>query len=298
MSRTVLTLLFFLFAIIATAQTPSDLAARYGDPDAEQFVVRPGIMVMARYAEDRTACEMLIEPKHSIQRPTDKEQSMAPRTVSRIIDELIPESERGRLLNRMIESMGASEHQVADYQNVTIGQYFVRYLAANHDETSATVVRKDGPCSSAIATRNNLPIIELNNTDLHSRYGDPVVEKFVVRPGITLIATYGTDRAACRMVIEPRRSIIPRVVLTKYMQPEVVTQIIDELLPEADRGELLRSLVTKSGCNDFELMDYQNVTVSRSSHTCDLPKPEIETEEEATVTRKNPACGNRLSFEK
>jgi hypothetical protein len=27
-------------------------------------------------------------------------------------------------------------------------------------------------------------------------------------------------------------------------------------------------------------------------YTCDLPKPEIETEEEATVTRKNPACGN------
>ena len=77
MLRTVLTLLFFLFAIIATAQTPSDLAARYGDPDAEQFVVRPGIMVMARYAEDRTACEMLIEPKHSIQRPDDREQSMA-----------------------------------------------------------------------------------------------------------------------------------------------------------------------------------------------------------------------------
>jgi hypothetical protein len=291
MSRAVLTLLF-LCSIITTAQTTSDLTARYGDPDAEQFVVRPGIMVMARYAEDRTACEMLIEPKHSIQRPNDKEQSMAPRTVSRIIDALIPESERGRLLNRTIESMGASEYQVADYQNVIIGQYFVRYqLPANHDETSATVVRKDGPCSSAIAPRNNLPVIELNATDLHTRYGDPVVEKFVVRPGITLMATYGTDRAACRMVIEPMRSIIPRVVLTKYMQPEVVTQIIDELLPEADRGELLRSLVTKSGCNDFELMDYQNVTVSRSSHTCDLPKPEIETEEEATVTRKNPACG-------
>src|ERR1700729_611460 len=52
MSRTVQTLLFFLFAIIATAQTPSDLAARYGDPAAERFVVRPGITMMASYAED------------------------------------------------------------------------------------------------------------------------------------------------------------------------------------------------------------------------------------------------------
>ena len=274
MSRTVLPLLFLLFAMVAAAQTASDLTVRYGDPDAEQFVVRPGITMMARYAEDRTACEMLIEPKHSIQRPDDKEQSMATRTVSRIVDELIPESERGILLNRISENMGASEYQVADYQNVTIGQHFVRYLPANHDETSATVVRKDGPCSSAIAPRNNVPVIELNNTDLYSRYGDPVGERFVVRPGITLMATYGTDRAACRMVIEPmRRSIIPRVEPLKYIRPEVVTQIIDDVLPEADRGELLSGTVTKSGCNDFEAMDYQNVMVSRFRHKCDLPKP-------------------------
>jgi hypothetical protein len=92
------------------------------------------------------------------------------------------------------------------------------------------------------------------------------------------------------MVIEPMRSMIPRDEPTKYMRPEVVTQIIDEVLAEADRGELLRSLVTKSGCNDVEIMDFQNVTVSRSRHRCDLPKPEIE--EEATVMRKNAACGN------
>ena len=161
-------MLLLLIATAAVAQTASDLNARYGDPDVERFVVRPGITMMASYVEDRTACEMVIEPETSIQRPTDKEQSMAPRTVSRIIDELIPESERGRLLNRMIQSMGASEHQVADYQNVTIDQYFVRYLPANHDETSATVVRKDGPCSPAIPSHESVPAIELNAADLHS----------------------------------------------------------------------------------------------------------------------------------
>jgi hypothetical protein len=233
---------------------------------------------------------MLIESEHSIQRPDDKEHSMATGKVSKIIDELIPESERGVLLNRMIEAMGAGEYQVVEYQNVKISRYFVRYLPANHDEKSATVVRKDGPCSSATAPRNHVPVIELNNTDLHTRYGDPVVERFVVRPSITLTAAYGTDRAACWMLIEPMRPIIPRDEPTKYMRREVVTQIIDEVLPEADRGELLRSVVTKSGCNDFEIIDYQHVTVSRSTQVCDLLKP--ETEGEATVTRKNPACGN------
>ena len=40
----------FLFLVIATAsvaQTATDLTARYGYPDVERFVVRPGITMMA-----------------------------------------------------------------------------------------------------------------------------------------------------------------------------------------------------------------------------------------------------------
>ena len=107
MSRTVLRLLFLPFAIFAAAQTGSDFTARYGYPDAERFVVRPGIVMTAKYAEDRTTCEMLIEPEPSVRQPDDKDQSMAVGTVSKIIDELIPVSERGILLNRSIEDLGA-----------------------------------------------------------------------------------------------------------------------------------------------------------------------------------------------
>jgi hypothetical protein len=233
---------------------------------------------------------MLIEPQHSLHRPDGKEQSMASRTVAKIIDELIPESERGILLNRMIENMGASELQVALYQNVTISQYFVRYLPANHDEKSATLVRKDGACNSANASRNYVPTIKLNASDLQTRYGEPETRRFVVRPNITLTVSYGGDQAACRIVVDPTRSIIPRDETVQYMRPEEVTEIINEVLPEADRGELLNHSVTKSGCNDYEIIHYQNFTFLRFRHTCDLPKPEVEGM--ATITRKNPACRN------
>jgi hypothetical protein len=69
-----------------------------------------------------------------------------------------------------------------------------------------------------------------------------------------------------------------------------MTEILYEVPPEADRGKLLLDTITKSGCNDFEITDYQNVTVSRSRHKCRLPNPEIEGA--ATVTRKNSSCGN------
>jgi hypothetical protein len=82
----------------------------------------------------------------------------------------------------MNESMGASELQVADYQNVTISQYFLRYLPTNHDEKSATIIRKDGRCSSATASQKFGAGIGLNAIDLHARYGEPNIQRFAARP--------------------------------------------------------------------------------------------------------------------
>jgi hypothetical protein len=125
-------------------------------------------------------------------------------------------------------------------------------------------------------------------TDFTARYGDPDVERFVVRPGIALTVEYGSDTTACQMVIEPMHSIVRRDTAVKYMRPEVVTQILDEVLPESDRGTQLRRLVTKSGCNAFEITDYENAIIVRTTHTCDLPNPEIAGE--ATIARKGLSC--------
>jgi len=68
---------------------------------------------------------------------------------------------------------------------------------------------------------------------------------------------------------------------------------LDEVVPEADRGKLLLDTITKIGCNDFQITDYQNVTVSRSRHQCRLPNPDIEGA--ATVTRTNSSCDNNAN---
>lgn len=127
-----------------------------------------------------------------------------------------------------------------------------------------------------------------STSELKARYGDPDVERFLVRPGVTLMVRYADDRSACEMLIAPMRSIIPRNEAATYMRLEVMTGIIDEVLPEANRGKLLRSFVTKSGCNEIEVKEYENITITRFRHKCDLPNPEIEGE--ATVTRKNSSC--------
>jgi hypothetical protein len=94
------------------------------------------------------------------------------------------------------------------------------------------------------------------------------------------------------MAIEQTHSWIPSDEPDKYMRPEAVTEIIDEILPEAERGELRLGVVTKSGCNDLENDDYQDFTVIRFRHRCNLPSPEIEGA--ATITRKAPSCGNAV----
>jgi len=281
-------LLLVLFPIVVVAQTADDLTARYGYPDAEKFSVRPEITMTTKYGDGQAACEMLIEPRNSGQGQSTKEPSMVTAVVSEIIDELIPRWQRGILLDHSIESLGASEHQVFEYQNVTIIRNFIRYLPANQDETTADIVRKDRVCRSSTVSQEFVPSIQLTADDLHARYGDSVAQRFKIRPDITLTANCGQDQSACEISIGRTRSIIPRDEPTKYMRPEVMTEIIDEVLPEADRGKLLLGVVTKSGCNDLETRDYENVTIHRFRHRCILPNPEIEGT--ATFTRKSAVC--------
>ncbi|HKF03016.1 MAG TPA: hypothetical protein VKB49_11915 [Candidatus Sulfotelmatobacter sp.] len=125
-------------------------------------------------------------------------------------------------------------------------------------------------------------------SELKARYGDPEVERFLVRPGVKLMARYASDRTACEILIGPMRSIIPRNEAAIYIRPEVMTEIIEEVLPEANRGNLLESFLTKSGCNEIETKEYENVTITRFRHKCDLPNPEIEGQ--AMIMRRSPSC--------
>jgi hypothetical protein len=111
---------------------------------------------------------------------------------------------------------------------------------------------------------------------------------FMFAPGITLMASYAEGRTVCEILIEPIRSIIPHDEPARYMRPGVMTEIIDEVFPKADRGKLLLSAVTKSGCNDLETRDDENITIHRFRHRCVLPDPKIEGT--ATITRKNVVC--------
>ena len=63
---------------------------------------------------------------------------------------------------------------------------------------------------------------------------------YAVRPNISLTAKFGHDGRVCEMVLEPRRSDGNKIVLLSNLpKQETVVGIIEEVVPESDRGKQL-----------------------------------------------------------
>jgi hypothetical protein len=155
-----------------------------------------------------------------------------------------------------------------------------------------------------------------SSEELHTRYGEPDQERFSARPGISLTVEYGADRLACKLLVERTRSLLTNVrprarsesgkpesqptsdriqLHTELQNPppvamssDVVTEILEELVPLTSRGSEVRSFTIVSGANRVHIVDYENdLSMARSTHDCSRLKPNCE--EQATVTFKRDA---------
>jgi hypothetical protein len=124
--------------------------------------------------------------------------------------------------------------------------------------------------------------------ELRSRYGEPEMERFVVRPGIGLTVEYGSDSLACEMLIEPPLPIIHGDQQTLFMSTEGVTRVLDETVPTAMRGLKIGNVVSQMGRNRYELTQYENLTISRLTDE-GVPLRD-EREIRATVIFKRDVC--------
>jgi hypothetical protein len=77
------------------------------------------------------------------------------------------------------------------------------------------------------------------SNEYRARYGNPDVERFIVRPHVTLTAEYGTDGHACRMRIEHYPGPGPDTSDQTSTPIEEVTAVLDELVPRETRGKLV-----------------------------------------------------------
>jgi hypothetical protein len=127
-----------------------------------------------------------------------------------------------------------------------------------------------------------------SSQELRNRYGEPDLERFIARPGIGFTVQYGSDHLACEVLVEPPQPLAYTKEDVPLMSSEAVTEILEEVVPSRMRGKETGKIVTASGCNEFQIVEYENMSIMRSTHNCLPLKPEREIR--ATIAFKREIC--------
>ena len=82
---------------------------------------------------------------------------------------------------------------------------------------------------------------------LQQRYGKPISETYLVRPGILLTASYGASGQTCELVISPKE---PELILRKWpgpaeMNADLELELEDELVPYVRKRQAQHGYVPK-----------------------------------------------------
>jgi len=122
------------------AQSRDDLKKKYGQPVAETYLIRPGIIVTASYDSTGQVTELLIAPQLT-DLIKSKSRGLSHETLKEVIDELIPTLERGRGLFGGFLNIGCMP------QNDCYGSYndyekaIIYYNAGQHGDVNYAVIR-------------------------------------------------------------------------------------------------------------------------------------------------------------
>ena len=129
----------------------------------------------------------------------------------------------------------------------------------------ATVIIVGWLCA-AVAAEVSAPSVQV----MHKLYGEPTMERFAAGNGITVTVEYGTDRAACQILIAPRRLLVEVQSPDTLMSSPGVSHVLQELLPLATRGRQVNSSSIEVEGNTLLKTDYEMLSIRRicSSQSC------------------------------
>jgi hypothetical protein len=132
-----------------------------------------------------------------------------------------------------------------------------------------------------------------SSQDLHNRYGEPDMERFIARPGIGLTVEYGSDHLVCQVLIEPPQSLIHQEEQLPLMSSDGVSNVLEEIAPITMRGNETLNSISVSGCNEYRITDYDNLTIMRSTHTCDASSHDQDVR--TTIMFKRDICPKQIT---
>jgi hypothetical protein len=111
--------------------------------------------------------------------------------------------------------------------------------------------------------------------DLHARYGEPDVQRFAIRPDITLTVEYGSDHKACILDVAPRQAFVHAFFGGQAsFSKEAALELLDEVATPEVRGTEETSLFSnmfQSSCGAGTVGVWKNAQVSMSLNVCKAP---------------------------
>jgi hypothetical protein len=93
-------ILLLTLGVAALGQTSADLGAKY--PHVTAYKVRPDVLMTARFAADGQVCEMTLEKRETTDTDMRFGDSFSGKEVQGLMDDLVPQNERGRNLTRAL----------------------------------------------------------------------------------------------------------------------------------------------------------------------------------------------------
>ena len=112
-------------------------------------------------------------------------------------------------------------------------------------------------------------VLMTNSQEFRNLYGEPDLERYIARPGISVTVEYGSDHLPCNAMIESPQRLGYTQEQVPLMPSDTVTEVLEEIVPVAMRGKETNSMIHVSGCNEVHMTDYENLFIMRSTHTCD-----------------------------
>jgi hypothetical protein len=113
---------FLLLGIpaIAWGQTSADLSMKYHQ--VTSYELRPSIVMTPKYAADGQVCEMDIERRHKTDTEVYFGSSFSEKDVKELVDELVPQQERGKNLTEPLNSVvdGGFNTTEYKYENILV----------------------------------------------------------------------------------------------------------------------------------------------------------------------------------
>jgi hypothetical protein len=108
-------------------------------------------------------------------------------------------------------------------------------------------------------------VIAQTKDQLRQRFGEPISETFLVRPGIVVTATYAPSGKITELAISPLNSSLIKSKNTTLSR-ESVDAVIEEIAPTSERGKFIVAEFADIICEPADdcsgaSANYQNVTI-------------------------------------